>query len=158
MDHCLLSMFRNNVFFLIFWNFQDFRNCQEKNSLSSPNVREKTMNNKENAELQLQNAMALLKYSMNCPLDSTFLLATSISKLSLNALSPSLGSVNDNSTLKLLENQIKLSACDVKNNKAGFLPSLSAYFQQSYNAYRTTFDFFSIPGLFCDKHNMWSSE
>jgi outer membrane protein TolC len=30
----------------------------------------------------------------------------------------------------------------VRNNKAGFLPSLSAYFQQSYNAYRTSFDFF----------------
>ncbi|MDB3905372.1 TolC family protein [Crocinitomicaceae bacterium] len=102
----------------------------------------RTKNNKENAELQLQNAMALLKYSMNCPLDSTFLLATSIGELSLNALSPSLGTVNDNSTLKLLENQIKLSACDVKNNKAGFLPSLSAYFQQGYNAYRTSFDFF----------------
>ena len=41
----------------------------------------RTMNNKENAELQLQNAMALLKYSMNCPLDSTFLLATSIPSL-----------------------------------------------------------------------------
>ena len=103
----------------------------------------RTMNNKENAELQLQNAMALLKYSMNCPLDSSFSLSTGIDELSMNALSPSLGTVNDNSTLKLLENQIKLSACDVKNNKAGFLPSLSAYFQQSYNAYRTTFDFFS---------------
>ena len=44
--------------------------------------------------------------------------------------------------LKLLENQIRLSACDVKNNKAGFLPSLSAFFQQGYNAYRTSFDFF----------------
>ena len=103
----------------------------------------RTMNNKENAELQLQNAMALLKYSMNCPLDSTFSLSTSIDELSLSALSPSLGTVNDNSTLKLLENQIKLSACDIKNNKAGFLPSLSAYFQQGYNAYRTEFDFFS---------------
>ncbi len=103
----------------------------------------RTMNNKENAELQLQNAMALLKYSMNCPLDSTFSLSTSIDELSLSAFSPSLGTVNDNSTLKLLENQIKLSACDIKNNKAGFLPSLSAYFQQGYNAYRTEFDFFS---------------
>ena len=103
----------------------------------------RTMNNKENAELQLQNAMALLKYSMNCPLDSTFSLSTSIDELSLSAFSPSLGTVNDNSTLKLLKNQIKLSACDIKNNKAGFLPSLSAYFQQGYNAYRTEFDFFS---------------
>ena len=35
-----------------------------------------------------------------------------------------------------------MSACNVKNKKAGFLPSISAYFQQSYNAYRTSFDFF----------------
>ncbi len=110
----------------------------------------RTMNNKENAELQLQNAMALLKYSMNCPLDSNFSLSTSIDELSLNALRPSLGTINENSTLKLLENQIKLSACDVKNNKAGFLPSLSAYFQQSYNAYRTSFNFFS--------NNPWYSQ
>ena len=34
------------------------------------------------------------------------------------------------------------SQCNVQNNKDGFLPSLSAYFQQGYNAYRTKFDFF----------------
>jgi outer membrane protein TolC len=103
----------------------------------------RTLNNKENADLQHENAMALLKYSMNCPLDSTFDLSTGIEELSKNALRPAIGSINDNSILQLLENQIKLSACDVKNNKAGFLPSLSAYFQQGYNAYRTSFDFFA---------------
>ncbi len=102
----------------------------------------RTLNNKENADLQHQNAMALLKYSMNCPLDSLFKLGTDLEELSNNALRPAIGSINDNSILQLLENQIKLSACDVKNNKAGFLPSLSAYFQQGYNAYRTSFDFF----------------
>ena len=37
---------------------------------------------------------------------------------------------------------MELSECDVRNNKAGYLPSFSAYFQQSYNAFRTAFDFF----------------
>lgn len=103
----------------------------------------RTLNNKENAGLQLENAMALLKYNMNYPLDSNIVLSTRIDELSKNALNPSIGSINNNSILQLLENQIKLSACDVKNNKAGFLPSLSGYFQQGYNAYRTSFDFFA---------------
>ena len=103
----------------------------------------RTQNNKANADLQYENAMALLKYSMNCPLDSIFELSTDIEDLTKNALKPLIGSINDNSILRLLENQIQLSACDVKNNKAGFLPSLSAYFQQGYNAYRTSFNFFN---------------
>ena len=102
----------------------------------------RTQNNKENADLQLDNSKALLKYTMNFPLDSSLILSTDLDELNQKSIGPSIGSVNDNSILKLLENQIKLSACDVKNNKAGFLPSLSAYFQQGYNAYRTSFNFF----------------
>ena len=68
----------------------------------------RTLNNKENADLQHQNAMALLKYSMNCPLDSLFKLGTNLEELSNNALRPAIGSINDNSILQLLENQIKL--------------------------------------------------
>ena len=103
----------------------------------------RTQNNMENSVLQYENTMALLKYTMNYPLDSVLVLSTGIEELSQNALNPSIGSPNDNSVLQLLENQIRLSACDVKNNKAEFLPSLTAYFQQGYNAYRTSFDFFA---------------
>ena len=96
----------------------------------------------ENAELQYSNALALLKYSMNYPQDSILQLSNSVSELDIEASQISLGSIEDNSMLPLLQTQIQLSQCNVKNNKAGFLPSLSAYFQQSYNAYRTSFDFF----------------
>jgi len=102
----------------------------------------KTENLTTNATLQYENALALLKYSMNYDQDSTIELSTSLDELQINSMIPSIGSISDNSMLKLLENQIRLSACDVKNNKAGFLPSLSAFFQQGYNAYRTSFDFF----------------
>jgi len=96
----------------------------------------------ENASMQYLNAMALLKYSMNYPQDSVLKLANSLSELDSKSSQISLGSIENNSLLPLLQTQIKLSQCNVKNNKARFLPSLSAYFQQSYNAYRTSFDFF----------------
>ena len=96
----------------------------------------------ENAELQYKNTLALLKYSMNFPQDSSIQMSNDMQDLDLQASQIALGSIEDNSLLPLLQTQIQLSACNVKNKKAGFLPSISAYFQQSYNAYRTSFDFF----------------
>mgnify|MGYP001165244256 FL=1 len=96
----------------------------------------------ENAELQTSNALALLKYSMSFPQDSVLVLSNTLNELDKEASQISIGSVEDNSVLPLLQTQIDLSQCNVRNNKAGFLPSFSAYFQQSYNAYRTSFDFF----------------
>jgi outer membrane protein TolC len=96
----------------------------------------------ENAELQYSNAVALLKYSMNYPQDSSLMISNSLSDLELESSHFALGSIDDNSVLPILQTQIQLSQCNVRNNKAGFLPSVSAYFQQSYNAYRTSFDFF----------------
>ena len=96
----------------------------------------------ENAMLQTNNAKALLKYSMGFPQDSALILSNTLNELDQMASQISIGSIEDNSVLPLLLTQIELSECDVRNNKAGYLPSFSAYFQQSYNAYRTSFDFF----------------
>ena len=96
----------------------------------------------ENAQLQYSNTIALLKYAMGFPQDSICVLSNGLIDLDENASQINLGSIDDNSLLPLLQTQIQLSQCNVKNNKAGFLPSLSAYFQQGYNAYRTKFDFF----------------
>ena len=96
----------------------------------------------ENAKLQTSNALALLKYSMSFPQDSALTLSNTLDELDQEASQISIGSIEDNSLLPLLQTQIELSECNVRNNKAGYLPSFSAYFQQSYNAYRTSFDFF----------------
>lgn len=96
----------------------------------------------ENSELQLRNALALLKYTMSYPQDSSLNISNSLTDLELQSTQIAIGSIENNSLLPLLQTQIQLSACDVKNNKAGFLPSVSAFFQQSYNAYRNSFDFF----------------
>ena len=96
----------------------------------------------ENAELQKINALALLKYAMSFPQDSALTLSNTLIKLDQEASQISIGSIENNSVLPLLQAQIELSECNVRNNKAGYLPSFSAYFQQSYNAYRTSFDFF----------------
>ena len=96
----------------------------------------------ENSELQLRNALALLKYTMSYPQDSSLNISNSLTDLELQSTQIAIGSIENNSLIPLLQTQIQLSACDVKNNKAGFLPSVSAFFQQSYNAYRNSFDFF----------------
>lgn len=96
----------------------------------------------ENAELQFINTIAILKYAMGYSQDSTLTLGNSLSELDAKASQIALGSIDENSILPLLQTQIELAQCNVRNKKAGFLPSLSAYFQQSYNAYRTNFDFF----------------
>ncbi|MEJ6506372.1 MAG: TolC family protein [Crocinitomicaceae bacterium] len=96
----------------------------------------------ENSELQLRNALALLKYTMSYPQDSSLNISNSLTDLELQSTQIVIGSIENNSLIPLLQTQIQLSACDVKNNKAGFLPSVSAFFQQSYNAYRNSFDFF----------------
>ena len=96
----------------------------------------------ENSELQLRNAIALLKYTMSYPQDSSLNISNSLTDLELQSTQIVIGSIENNSLIPLLQTQIQLSACDVKNNKAGFLPSVSAFFQQSYNAYRNSFDFF----------------
>ena len=96
----------------------------------------------ENAELQYVNTIAILKYAMGYSQDSTLTLGNSLSELDAKASQIALGSIDENSILPLLQTQIELAQCNLRNKKAGFLPSLSAYFQQSYNAYRTNFDFF----------------
>lgn len=100
-------------------------------------------NARTNARVQLENASAMLKLSMGYPITAPIHLTTSLDELIdyVNGVNPS-NDVYQNLSYQLLEKRVHLNELDVKNNKMTNLPTLSAFFDQTYNAYRNEFDFF----------------
>lgn len=93
------------------------------------------------ADLQYENTISLLKFSMGYPMDQSIEI-TDRSEDLLGKSNISMGALSDNMMLQLLEKQIVLDNYNIKNRKFESLPSLNAYFQQAYNAYRNEFNFF----------------
>ncbi len=94
------------------------------------------------AQIQYENAIALLKFSMGYPADQTIDIVDGTTELmSKHALKT--GAITDNLTYTMLTQKVELSGYNLKNNKAASLPSLNGFFQHAYNAYRNEFDFFS---------------
>lgn len=93
------------------------------------------------AQIQAENSKSMLKLAMGYPMKEPISLTNSIEEL-LNKETLSKGDIHSNLTYSLLEKQVQLSSLNLKNNKFANLPSLNAFFQQSYNAYRNDFDFF----------------
>lgn len=94
------------------------------------------------ADIQYQNTLNLLKYSMGYNMEEDISISESAeSLLDQNALSS--GDIHENLQYALLEQSIVLSKLDLKNNKMANLPSLYAFFSQKYNAYRNEFNFFA---------------
>ncbi|NVK64525.1 MAG: TolC family protein [Flavobacteriales bacterium] len=99
-------------------------------------------NSKLAAEIQYNNALTLLKYAMGYPMEESIEITETTGQL-MTQSSISKGSVQNNLTYTLLEKQITLSELNIKNNQFKNLPTLSAFFQHSYNAYRNEFNFFA---------------
>lgn len=93
------------------------------------------------ASLQYQNALEILKFSMGYPIDQDLEIEGAPDDL-INSKSLDAGDIQSNLSYQLMEDQVTLSEYNLKNNKAAYLPSLNAYFQHGYNAYRNEFDFF----------------
>lgn len=93
------------------------------------------------AQIQAENSKSMLKLAMGYPMKEPISLTNSIEEL-LNKETLSKGDIHSNLTYTLLEKQVQLSGLNLKNNKFANLPSLNAFFQQSYNAFRNDFDFF----------------
>ncbi len=94
------------------------------------------------ANLQYENTLNALKLSMGYPVENQITITESPSELLLqNTLST--GNYRSNLSYMLLEKQIQLSELDVKNHQFTNLPSVNAFFQHSYNAYRNTFNFYA---------------
>ena len=93
------------------------------------------------ANLQYQNALTLLKYSMGYPVDEQISIAQSVDALiSKKTIGPR--NIKSNLSYELIKKQIRLSELDLKNKQFSNLPNLNAYYQQSYTAYRNEFNFF----------------
>lgn len=96
----------------------------------------------QNAEMQYQNALILLKMVMGYPIDQAINITQSSTQLMLEHAVSS-GTIENNLTYQLAEKQITVAEYSLKNVKYSGYPTLSAFFQHSYNAYRTSFDFFA---------------
>ncbi len=94
------------------------------------------------AEINYQNALNMLKLAMGYPINNPISITNSLDEL-LNMKSISNGDIRENLSYTILEKQIQLTALDLKNTKFANLPTLNAFFQQSYNAYRNEFNFFA---------------
>lgn len=95
------------------------------------------------ADMQLQNSLAMLKLAMGYPMNEPIAVNNTINEL-LEKESISKGNdVHTNLSYSILEKQVTLYGLNLKNNKFANLPSLNAFFQQSYNAYRNEFNLFN---------------
>ena len=81
-----------------------------------------------------KNALAMLKLVMAYPQEENIHLKDDLETIMRNAISSSLeGDISSNLDLLLLNKRKRLSEYDLKNMKTKYLPSLGAFFNQSYN-------------------------
>lgn len=100
--------------------------------------------NKVNAKYQYDNALAFLKMTMAYPMGEPIELLDNLESVLSQALAEvsSENSVDRNIQLDLLNKRLELSRYELKNTKFANLPSLGAFFQHKYDAYRNEFNFF----------------
>jgi len=104
--------------------------------------------NQVNAKYQFQNAVSFLKMTMAYPMEEPIELIDNLESVLSQALSEiSLeNSVESNIQLDLLSKRLELSRYELKNAKFANLPSLGAFFQHRYDAFRNEFTFFENDG------------
>lgn len=100
---------------------------------------------KTSARIQYENAISLLKLTMGYPMNETLEITEDakslLSKQSLKEATSS--GLESNLSLQMLQNQKTFSEFNLKNQKYTRLPTLGAYFNHTYNAYRNEFNFFA---------------
>ncbi len=97
-------------------------------------------NSKVSADLQYKNTLGVLKYTMGYPMSESMEITDNPDQL-MSQASISTGTIQNNLTYTLLEKQVTLSELNVQNNRFQSLPTLNAFFQHTYNAYRSEFNF-----------------
>lgn len=96
------------------------------------------------AEINYHNAIAMLQLAMGHPMNETISISDNPDVLmQKQSLSNGDSDIHMNLAFSTLEKQVQLYELNVKNNKFANLPSLNAFFQQSYNAFRNEFNFFA---------------
>lgn len=104
-------------------------------------------NSKLMAERQVEIATNLLKLQMGYDFDKELSLSGTLSDVLDGIISNSPVSKDynpkDNSNYQMLSEQKVLDQFNVQNEKAGYYPSVAAFFQHSQNAFRNEFNFFA---------------
>jgi len=101
-------------------------------------------NAQSDAMIQCQNAIVMLKMTMSYPMDKEMEITDNSASLMLKSnISTGSQSLNNNNNIKILEHQWQLDYYNMKYMKSVYLPSLNAFFQHTYNAFRNEFNFFA---------------
>ena len=97
------------------------------------------------AKIQFDNAMTLLKLTMGYPMNQEIQIKESTDELlTKQSLKDAVqNGIQNNISLQLAQKQKTLSEYNLKNYKFSQYPTLSAIFQQQYNAFRNEFNFFA---------------
>jgi outer membrane protein TolC len=104
--------------------------------------------NQVSAKYQYENALTFLKMTMAYPMDKPIELIDNLEIVLNKALSEVSNdqTLDGNIQLDLLNKRLALSRYELKNTKFANLPSLGAFFQHKYDAYRNEFNFFDNNG------------
>jgi outer membrane protein len=101
-------------------------------------------NAQTDAQIQYQNALIMLKLAMSYPIESEIEIIDNSASLMLKSnISTGESLLNNNMNMAVLEQQRLLETYNLKYLKSAYLPSLNAFFQHTYNAYRNEFNFFA---------------
>ncbi len=95
------------------------------------------------SQIQFQNAIAMLKLAMGFPIKNPIEITDGPDELLSKVSISNNNDFRNNLTFEIMEKQVRLSEYNVKNNQFTNLPTLSAFFQHTYNAYRNEFNFFA---------------
>jgi len=97
---------------------------------------------RSSARIQYENALTMLKLTMNYPIEKEIVIEESSNQLMVSQQIAQ-GSLANNRSLLLMNKRLELKSYALKNERFAGLPSLNTFFQQSYNAFRNEFDLFS---------------
>lgn len=98
-------------------------------------------NGQLSAKLQYENALEMLKLAMGYPMNQDIEINETTEDLASKE-HVSAGSITNNINYQLMTQQIDLNSLNVRNYQFSQLPSLYGFFQHTYNAYRSEFNFF----------------
>lgn len=96
-------------------------------------------------ERQIAAAKDLLKFQMGISFDDEVNLTDNLNDIvdaiSLEAIVQKQLKLEDNTTFKLMNTQVKLADLNLKREKSGYLPTLAAFYRHSEKAQKADFDF-----------------
>lgn len=95
------------------------------------------------AAINYENSMNMLKLSMGYPVSEPIEITNTPEELMTKSSLSDGDDIYKNINYKLSEQQVQLSKLNVKNYQFANLPSLNAFFRQTYTAYRNEFNFFA---------------